>query len=443
VPALDWRGLAGLSKRAVKGWRDDGAPTMGASLAFYTLFSLAPLSLVAIGLAGIVVGRDDAQQALIGQVASLVGEQAAFTVEELLDSARSIEQGVVAAIVGFLALIFGATTVFAELRTDLDRIWRHKAPARGGVMKMATARFFSFLLVAGIGVLLLLSLAGSTLLAALGTRLFGASQAALYAIEFVSSLLVVTVLFAMIYKLLPSTRLAWNDVWIGAAVTSALFWLGKFLISLYITHAAVGSAFGAAGALVLLMVWVYYSAQVFFLGAEFTKEYALRHGSRRNDRRLRRPLAEMQAANEEVVDRRKTGDVARFPTSGTHSALVSRIGNRATSPVLLQGLEAQAMRLRGLCAEALELVFLVLVVIARVEDPLRIALGGEDVRADAVEEPAIVRDHQHRAGVLGERILERPQRLDIEVVGGLVQQQHVAAVEERLGEVQAPALAPG
>jgi membrane protein len=305
---LDWRELKGLARRAVGNWIDDGAPTMGASLAFYTLFSLAPLLLVAIGLAGFVVGREEAQGALLAQVTSLVGDQAAMAVEDLLDSAAQRDDGLLAATIGIAMLIFGATTVFAELRADLDRIWRYKA-TRGGLRKMASARFFSFLLVAGIGVLLMASLAASTFLTAVGKNVFGGSQAAVYAIEFVSSFLMVTLLFAMIYKILPSTRLAWGDVWIGAMVTSLLFWVGKFAIALYLAHASVASSFGAAGTLVVLIAWVYYSSQIFFLGAELTKEFALRHGSKQGERKLRRPLDEMHAANEDMVDRAR--DIVR------------------------------------------------------------------------------------------------------------------------------------
>ena len=299
--ALDRREAFSLVRRACRGWVDDGASTMGASLAFYTLFSLAPLLMVAIGLAGFVAGRDQAQATLIAEISRLIGEQAAMGVEDLLDRATRMEEGIVPAIVGVATLVFGATTVFAELRRDLDRIWRHKpAQARGGLVMLACARGMAFLMVVAIGLLLLFSVAATTLLSSVGTQLFGKSPAALYAIEFGLSFVVMTLLFAMIYKILPSTRLAWRDVWMGAAITSALFWVGKFLIGLYIAHAGVDSNFGAAGTVVLLVVWVYYSAQVFFLGAELTKEFALRHGSHQADkRRLRRPLAEMHAANDE------------------------------------------------------------------------------------------------------------------------------------------------
>ena len=310
MPRLDARETVHLARRAVKGWIDDGAATMGASVAFYTLFSLAPLLLVAIGLAGFFVGHDEAQAALIGQVSSLIGDQAAMGVEDLLDRASTWEQGVIPAIIGIATLVFGATTVFAELRADLDRIWRHKPRAQGGLMKLASARFFSFLLVAAIGMLLLFSLVATSFLANMGTYLFGKSQAVAWLVEFTTSFVVVTLLFAMIYKILPSTRLAWRDVWMGAAFTSLLFWVGKFLIALYIAHAGVSSSFGAAGTVVLLIVWVYYSAQIFFLGAEFTREFALRHGSKRDEQRLRRPLSEMRAANDaSIVDRAR--DIVR------------------------------------------------------------------------------------------------------------------------------------
>ena len=300
-----WREARALLRRALQGWVDDGASTMGASLAFYTLFSLAPLLLVAIGVAGFFAGRDQAQAALVAQVAHLIGEQAAVGVEDLLERATRAEEGIIPAIVGFATLFFGATTVFAELRTDLDRIWRYKParPARGFATLLLT-RSMAFLLVAGIGLLLLASMLATTLISAIGSQAAGKSPAGLHVGEFALSFLAMTLLFAMIYKILPSTRLAWRDVWLGAATTSVLFWIGKFMIALYIAHAGVDSNFGAAGTVVLLVVWVYYSAQVFFFGAELTREFALRHGSKQAEkRRLRRPLAEMHAANDEHLKR--------------------------------------------------------------------------------------------------------------------------------------------
>lgn len=303
------RELLTLVRRAVGGWVEDGAPTMGASLAFYTLFSLAPVLLIVIGLAGVVVGREEAQAALVAEVTRLTGERAGMAVEDILDSAAAWEEGVMPAVVGLLAMVIGATTVFAELRTDLDRIWRARPARHGSLARLACARFFSFLMVLAIGLLLLLSLVASAALTGIGTQLFDQSPAVLRLVEFVVSFVVVTGLFALIYKILPSTRLAWSDVWLGAAVTSALFWAGKLLIGIYLARTAPDSTFGAAGALVLLIVWVYYSAQIFFLGAELTREFALRHGSRRAERRRRAPLEEMRAANDGMVHRAR--DIVR------------------------------------------------------------------------------------------------------------------------------------
>src|SRR4051812_40895993 len=222
---FDWRESRALASRAFHGWVDDGASTMGASLAFYALFSLAPLMMVAIGVAGLFAGRDEAQAALVSEISRLIGEQAAIGVEDLLDRATRMEEGIIPAIVGFATLVFGATTVFAALRADLDRIWRHKpAKPQGGLVKLACTRGMAFLMVMGIGVLLLFSVLATTFLSAVGTQVLGKSPAAVYLVEFGLSFVVMTLLFAMIYKILPSTRLAWRDVWLGAAITSVLFW---------------------------------------------------------------------------------------------------------------------------------------------------------------------------------------------------------------------------
>jgi membrane protein len=300
--------LADLTRRSARGWVDDAAPTMGAALAFYTVLSLAPLLLVAIGVAGFVVGRDEAHARLIEQLALLLGDKAAIGIEGILDAAGSREEGFWPTVVGLATMFIGATTVFAELRTDLNRIWRTNDKAHGSAVEFLLARVFSFLLVMSIGALLIFSMVASTFLAAVGSWWFGKSQLALQAIEFTTSFVVITLLFAMIYKILPSRRIAWGDVWVGAAVTSVLFWVGKVLIALYISKTAVDSSFGAAGTLVIVILWVYYSSQVFFLGAEFTKEYALRHGSKRNQV-LQPPseLAQLNADYETLAQKRDAG----------------------------------------------------------------------------------------------------------------------------------------
>lgn len=269
-----------LARRALKAWSDDAAPSMGAALAFYTLFSLAPVLLLAIAVAGFFMGRDEAQNLLLAQLTQLLGDKAAIGIETMLDAAGSRDPGRIPALVGALTLALGATTVFVELRSDLDRIWRCDKSKATGAWDFVRTRLLSFGMVVTIGFLLLVSLVVSTAVTAFDGRWLGASPVAAHAADFAVSVLVITGLFAAIFKLLPTARIAWRDVWAGAAITSLLFWVGKFAIALYVAKAAVGSTFGAAGAIVVIIVWVYYSAQVFFLGAEFTREYARLHGSR-------------------------------------------------------------------------------------------------------------------------------------------------------------------
>ena len=250
---------------------------MGAALAFYTLFSMAPLLLLVISIAGLAIGTDTARGLLSEQLTTLLGQKGAEAVEAVLAAADNRTQGIVAAVVSAVTLVIGATTVFAELRRDLDRIWKVKKTQVRGLFRIFWARLWSFGLVLTIGFLLMVSLALSALMTAFGSMLaqyLPGAPVILRLLELAVSFLVVTGLFAMIYKILPSTRIAWKDVWVGAAVTSLLFWIGKYLIGLYLARSAVASPFGAAGTLVVVIVWVYYSAQIFFLGAEFTRVYA-------------------------------------------------------------------------------------------------------------------------------------------------------------------------
>ena len=268
-----------LARSSFKGWLDDGAASMGAALAFYTLFSLAPLLLVAIALAGFFVGRETAEQAMIGLVAQFTEEKSAAVVQTLVSAASARGGNVLSVLATTALLVLGATTLFAELQADLNRIWRYKAPKTGGIAKFLRARLSAFALVVAVGALLLTSVGASAFLQIAGRELFGGSRLLAQLGEAAISFLLLTGLFAMIYKLLPTPHIAWSDVWVGAAITSVLFWVGKILISLYIARAAVGANLGAGGAIVVLVAWVYYSAQVFFLGAEFTRQYAVTHGS--------------------------------------------------------------------------------------------------------------------------------------------------------------------
>ena len=274
-----WKALA---LRSLQGWIDDGASSMGAAIAFYTLLSMAPLLLIVLTIAGLFFGDEAARSALHGQLAQLVGADGAAAIEGILGNAGDLAGGLVSLLVGVLTLFIGATTVFAELQTDIDRIWKVQAPRGAGVLGYLRQRLMSFGVILGVGFLLMVSLVVSAVIAALGSlweRWWFGTELLLQLLNFALGFALITALFALIYKLLPSRRIAWSDVWVGAAVTSLLFGIGKFLIGLYLGKAAIASSFGAAGALVVVIVWVYYSAQIFLLGAEFTYQYARSHGS--------------------------------------------------------------------------------------------------------------------------------------------------------------------
>ena len=277
------RQFGDLAKQSFTAWMDDGAASMGAALAFYTLFSMAPLLLLVIAIAGLVIGSDVARDLLMNQLTQLLGEQGATAVKSVLEAADKKGESITAAAVSLVTLALGATTVFAELKRDLDKIWRYQPPKTRGWLIQITSRIGAFGMILVIGFLLMVSLVVSATVSAFGSMWAAGlpgSALLLRALEFLGSFFVITGLFAMIYKILPSVRIAWRDVWVGAAVTSLLFWIGKYLIGLYLGKSAVASPFGAAGTLVVVILWVYYSAQIFFLGAEFTRAYALRLGSR-------------------------------------------------------------------------------------------------------------------------------------------------------------------
>jgi membrane protein len=281
---VDPRALWMMAREAVTAWIDDYAPSMGAALAYYTMFSIAPLFVIAIAIAGFVFGADAAQNALYAQIRELVGDVAAASIQALVKSASNPTHGALAAAIGAVILVFGATSVFGELTSDLDRIWRAPTEKRpSGIAALIRSRLLSFAMVMVIGLLLVALLVASTTVAAL-VRWWGAVNGhiavVLHAIDFAVSQVLVTLFFALIYKVLPSVRIGWRDVWVGAAVTALLFTIGKIAIGVYLGRSALVSTFGAAGSIVLLLVWVYYSAQVFLLGAEFTWVYARRFGSR-------------------------------------------------------------------------------------------------------------------------------------------------------------------
>ena len=270
---MNARAGLGLARRTFAAWSEDYAPSMGAALAYYALFSIAPLLLIATAIAGLVFGAQAARGELFGQLAGLMGDDAARAVEGLLAHARRPASGVVAMVLGAVTLLLGASTVLNELQSDLDRIWR-APPGPGGLGRLLRTRLLGLALIIVVALLLIGSLAASALVSAL------AATWAVHLLDAALSAGLLTLGFAMVYKIVPRVRIAWRDVWLGAAVTAALFVVGKTLIGLYLGRTAPGSVFGAAGSLVVLMIWVYYSAQIFLLGAEFTRLYAHERGSR-------------------------------------------------------------------------------------------------------------------------------------------------------------------
>lgn len=277
------RHLLRLFVRAGKAWSDDYAPSMGAAISYYTVFSLAPLLVIVIAVAGAVFGREAVQGQIIGQLDGLIGQQGGALVQDLVAASSNTDKGLVAALLSAFVLVIGATSVFAELQNTLDRIW-HVPPEQKptGLWALLRARLLSFGMILGLVFLLMVSLTVSAAVAAFGTltgELMPGAEVLLQALNVAVSLGISTLLFAMIYKLLPNASIAWGDVWVGAFATALLFELGKFLIGLYLGKSSMTETFAAAGSLVVLIAWVYYAAQVFLLGAEFTKVYAQEHGS--------------------------------------------------------------------------------------------------------------------------------------------------------------------
>ncbi|NRR28630.1 YihY/virulence factor BrkB family protein [Oxalobacteraceae bacterium] len=272
---------------AVSEWFEHRASSKGAALAFYTLFSIAPILVLVIAIAGFFYGHQAAQGELLQQLRGLVGLQGAEAIQLVLASAHNKEQGRLATLVASALLLFGATSVFAELKASLDEIWQEPSLQRGTLWDVLRTRLLSFGMVLVLAFLLMVSLVVSALLALLEHYWNGRFQDAtllLTVLNAVISFAVIAAMFGVIFKMLPRTRLSWRDVTIGALGTATLFTLGKYAIGAYIGNSGVASSFGAAGSLIALLLWVYYSAQIFFLGAEFARQYALQLGSLRHRR---------------------------------------------------------------------------------------------------------------------------------------------------------------
>jgi membrane protein len=273
--------VLGLVKETFSKWSSDEAPRMAAALSYYTAFSMAPLLLLAISIAGIALGRDAAQGKIVEQIGGLVGTQSASAIQSMIKAADRPSQGIFASVIGIITLIAGATGVLSELKSALNKIWRTQEHSDVKEIVKKNVVFLGMLL--GMGFLLTVSLVVSAGVAGLGKFLNGllpAPEILLHMVDFGLSVGTITLLFAAMYRFLPNTKVEWRDVWIGAAVTSLLFSVGKLGLGLYIGKSSVSSSYGAAGAVLILLLWVYYSGLIFYFGAEFTKAYADRHGSR-------------------------------------------------------------------------------------------------------------------------------------------------------------------
>lgn len=273
-------------------WSRDNVPQLGASLAFYTALSIAPLLVISLAVGAFVFGDEAARGEVASQMRSLIGSQGAHAVEDMIDSANKPASGVTATVLGMLMLLFGASGVFGELQQSLNKIWEVEVKEDRGFVRVVRERFFSFVMVLGIAFLLLVSLVLSTLLATLGQYFSQLPESVAWLsqlLNFSVSFVIITLLFAMIFKILPDANIAWWQVWLGASLTALLFSIGKFFIGLYLGRSSMASSYGVAGSFVVLLVWVYYSSQILYLGAEMTKVYADLSGARVRPTEIAKP----------------------------------------------------------------------------------------------------------------------------------------------------------
>ena len=283
IPAagLGVREVWSIVKETADDWLDDGAPGRAAALAYYALLSLAPLLVIVVAVAGFVFGHDAARGMVAGELGAVVGAEAAEGIQSVVANARAPASGVLSTLIGIVTLFVGASGVFAELQSSLNAVWEVKPQPGRGIWGEVKERFLSFTMVLAVAFLLLVSLVFNAILSALGARFSTAlpgGEVVWQVLNFAFSFSAITGLFALIFKFVPDAEIRWRDVWLGAAVTAVLFSVGKFLLALYLGKAAIASSYGAAGSLIALVVWVYYAAQILFLGAEFTQVQARRSG---------------------------------------------------------------------------------------------------------------------------------------------------------------------
>ncbi|HEX5042807.1 MAG TPA: YihY/virulence factor BrkB family protein [Candidatus Polarisedimenticolaceae bacterium] len=298
---MSWlRTLRSLAADTYAEWSNDKVPRLGAALAYYTAFSLAPLLLIGISIAGLVLGREAAAGRVQDELALLLGAQGAHTVQDMIANAWQPRTGRWSLVAGVALLLFGASGVFAQLQDALDTIWEVQPNPHRGIWGTIRDRFFSFVMVLGTGFLLLVSLLLSAAVGALTDRLGAIGPA----VSLIASLFLATGLFAAIFKVVPDAEVRWRDVWVGATATAVLFAVGKELLGLYLGRSDVSSSYGAAGSVLVLLLWVYYAAQILFLGAEFTQVWANRFGGRVQPARGAVPLGPEKRAQEGLPEPR-------------------------------------------------------------------------------------------------------------------------------------------
>ncbi len=311
-PGKSGKSIVALVKQTISEAGDDKIPRLAASLAYYTLLSLSPLLVLAVSVAGLVFGEEAARGQIAHQLQQVFGAEAGEAIQSMVANAKQPGSGILGGIVGIVVLLFGASGVFGELQDSLNTIWE-VAPRPGrGIWGIVKDRFFSFTMVVGVAFLLLVSLIVSAALAALGEWVSGVAgtEWIWQIVNFVVSLALITLLFALLFKVTPDVELRWRDVWLGALVTAALFTLGKFLIGLYVGKAGVGSTYGAAGSLVVLVVWVFYSAHILFIGAEFTQVHTRAMGAPVEPKRGAVPLTEAARAEQGIPHSPSSGAVS-------------------------------------------------------------------------------------------------------------------------------------
>ena len=309
------KGIGGLLKESFRGFSEYKVPKLSASLAYYTVFSLGPLLIVIIFLTSIFLGREAVEGSIYAQIQGFVGDDAAKQIQDIIKNASITGKGTVAAIIGIVTLLIGATSVFGEIQDSVNDIWGLKPKPKQGWLKLIKNRLLSFGIIGSLGFLLLVSLAITAVVEALGKRLEAAfpnvTVVVFYITNLVLTLGVTTLLFAVIFKVLPDARIKWKDVWAGAITTSILFMIGKFAISFYISKSDVGSTYGAAGSLVILLVWIYYSSIILYFGAVFTKAYAKKYGSsiKPNEYAVTTKKVEVETGKKTIQENEKGGRI--------------------------------------------------------------------------------------------------------------------------------------